>query len=189
MGASDFLLDMASRFLPDKKAEREALEKFLILWRREGHDPLLAEYYFAQATGHRYASYREIQFIMNTTEPLKTLWMYKRVNRSQSVVRFNGEGQAETTDRARWRTRCILIAIDIAFVLLFLFTSSSTLNDMTIFLDAFRHMTVSATLMLSLTASILEVIISVLILLMTAFVWWDVLNARYFADFYNANRC
>ena len=188
MGASDVLLDMASRFLPDKKAEGEALEKFLLLWRQEEHDPHLAEYYFARATGHRYATYREIQLMMKTKEPLKTIWMYKSVNRSQRVVRFNDEGRVEITDRARWKTRGILAVIDIFFLVIFLFALPSALNDIAILLIAVKSTTVSATLMLSLTTSIVAVIVSTLIILMSAFAWWDVLNAEYFADFYNANR-
>lgn len=188
MGASGILLDMASRFLPDKKAESEALEKFLLLWRQESHDTHLAVHYFARATGHRYATYREILLMMKTKEPLKTVWMYKSVNRSQSVVRFNDEGRVEITDRARWKTRCTLAAIDIFFVVVFLFASSWSLNNIAMLLSAVKSTTISATLMLSLTTSIVEVIVSALILLMSAFVWWDVLNAEYFADFYNANR-
>ncbi|WP_237932533.1 hypothetical protein [Buttiauxella sp. S19-1] len=188
MAVSDVLLDMVSWFLPDKKAESEGLEKFLILWHQEGHDPHLATHYFARATGHRYATYREIQLIMNTREPVTTIWMYKSVNRSQSVVRFNNEGRAEITDRARWKTRYILAVIDIFFVVVFLFALPSALNNIAMLLSAVKSTMISATLMFSLTTSIVALIVSALILLMSAFAWWDVLNAGYFADFYNTNR-
>lgn len=114
--------------------------------------------------------------------------MYKSVNCSQSVVRFNDEGWVEITDRARWRTRCTLAAIDIFFVVVFLFASSWPLNNIAMLLNAVKSASVSAALMLSLTTTLVEVIVSALILLMSVFVWWDVLNAVYFSDFYNAKR-
>lgn len=183
------LKDIILHFLPYKEKESEALDKFISAANQEKQIPYQPAYYFARATGHRYATGREVQLIMNTRNPLMTIWMYKNVNRSQSVVRFNDDGQAEVTDRAGYLTRGILLIIDIIFSWLFLVTASWALNDTVRLLNAVKNMTVTATLMLNSTVSVLAAIILAFILLMTAFVWRDVLNARYFADYYNANRC
>ncbi|EBF8291566.1 hypothetical protein FGZ55_07810 [Salmonella enterica subsp. enterica] len=133
------LLSLISSNFFNKKSENEALEKFLLIFSQPNHDPRLVEYYFALATRHRYAKYNEILLMMNTRYPLVTIWMYKSINRIQSVVLFRDDGMAEITSQAGLRAIFSLLFIDIIFITAFLLCTMWVANDVSVIYNAIGH--------------------------------------------------
>ncbi|MBB3322045.1 hypothetical protein [Atlantibacter sp. RC6] len=182
------LLSLISSNFFNKKSENEALEKFLVIFSQPNHDPRLVEYYFALATRHRYAKYHEILLIMNTRYPLATIWMYKSINRIQSVVLFRDDGMAEITSQAGWRAKSSLLVIDIFFATTFLLCTMWGANDISVIYNAIGHSEITYSMLCNAIGSGIGAMVSFLILSMTAYGWWEIINARPFVDYYNSHR-
>lgn len=182
------LLSLISSNFFNKKSENEALEKFLLIFSQPNHDPRLVEYYFALATRHRYAKYHEILLMMNTRYPLATIWMYKSVNRIQSVVLFRDDGMAEITPKARWREIFSLLFIDIIFITAFLLCTMWVANDVSVIYNAIGHSEITFSMLCNAIGSGIGAMVSFLILSMTTYGWWEIINARPFVNYYNSHR-
>lgn len=182
------LLSLISSNFFNKKSESEALEKFLLTFSQPNHDPQLVEYYFALATRHRYAKYHEIILMMNTRYPLATIWMYKSINRIQSVVQFRDNGIAEITSQAGLRAIFSLLFIDIIFITAFLLCTMWVANDVSIIYNAIGHSEITFSMLCNAIGSSIGAMASFLILSMTAYGWWEIINARPFVEYYNSHR-
>lgn len=182
------LLSLISSNFFNKKSENEALEKFLLIFSQPNHDPRLVEYYFALATRHRYAKYHEILLMMNTRYPLATIWMYKSINRIQSVVLFRDDGMAEITSQAGLRAIFSLLFIDIIFITAFLLCTMWVANDVSVIYNAIGHSEITFFMLCNAIGSGLGATVSFLILSMTAYGWWEITSARPFVDYYNSHR-
>ncbi|EBR5127165.1 TPA: hypothetical protein N3D02_002530 [Salmonella enterica subsp. enterica serovar Essen] len=182
------LLSLISSNFFNKKSENEALEKFLLIFSQPNHDPRLVEYYFALATRHRYAKYNEILLMMNTRYPLVTIWMYKSINRIQSVVLFRDDGMAEITSQAGLRAIFSLLFIDIIFITAFLLCTMWVANDVSVIYNAIGHSEITFFMLCNAIGSGLGATVSFLILSMTAYGWWEITSARPFVDYYNSHR-
>ncbi|EDW0374386.1 hypothetical protein QF88_001315 [Salmonella enterica subsp. houtenae] len=182
------LLSLISSNFFNKKSENEALEKFLLIFSQQNHDPRLVEYYFALATRHRYAKYHEILLMMNTRYPLATIWMYKSINRIQSVVLFRDNGIAEITSRAGLRAIFSLLFIDIIFITAFLLCTMWVANDVSVIYNAIGHSEITFSMLCNAIGSSIGAMASFLILSMTAYGWWEIINARPFVEYYNSHR-
>lgn len=182
------LLSLISSNFFNKKSENEALEKFLLIFSQPNHDPRLVEYYFALATRHRYAKYHEILLMMNTRYPLATIWMYKSINRIQSVVLFRDDGMAEITSQAGLRAIFSLLFIDIIFITAFLLCTMWVANDISVIYNAIGHSEITFFMLCNAIGSGLGAMVSFLILSMTAYGWWEITSARPFVDYYNSHR-
>jgi hypothetical protein len=182
------LLSLISSNFFNKKSESEALEKFLLTFFQPNHDPRLVEYYFALATRHRYAKYHEILLMMNTRYPLATIWMYKSINRIQSVVEFTDGGAIEITSQTGWLTKSSLLVIDIFFATTFLLCTMWGANDISVIYNAIGHSGITFSMLCNAIGSGIGAMVSFLILSMTAYGWWEIINARPFVDYYNLHR-
>lgn len=182
------LLSLISSNFFNKKSENEALEKFLLTFSQPNHDPRLVEYYFALATRHRYAKYHEIIFMMNTCYPLATIWMYKSVNRIQSVVLFRDDGVAEITAQTGWIAKISLLIIDVFFITTLLLCTMWVANNISVIYNAIDHSKITFFMLCDIIALGSGAMISFLMLSMTAYGWWEIINARPFADYYNSHR-
>lgn len=182
------LLSLISSNFFNKKSENEALEKFLLIFSQPNHDPRLVEYYFALATRHRYAKYHEILLMMNTRYPLATIWMYKSVNRIQTVVEFTDGGAIEITSQTGWLAKSSLLVIDIFFATTFLLCTMWGANDIGVIYNAIGHSEITFFMLCNAIGSGIGAMVSFLILSMTAYGWWEIINARPFVDYYNLHR-
>ncbi|EAA7108096.1 hypothetical protein EWJ91_10615 [Salmonella enterica subsp. enterica serovar Ouagadougou] len=182
------LLSLISSNFFNKKSESEALEKFLLTFSQPNHDPRLVEYYFALATRHRYAKYHEIILMMNTRYPLATIWMYKSINRIQSVVQFTDDRAVEITSQTGWLAKSSLLVIDIFFATAFLLCTMWGANDISVIYNAIGHSEITFFMLCNAIGSGIGAMVSFLILSMTAYGWWEIINARPFVDYYNSHR-
>jgi len=182
-----FLSLISSNFF-NKKSENEALEKFLLIFSQPNHNPRLVEYYFALATRHRYAKYHEIILMMNTHYPLVTIWMYKSVNRIQTVVQFIDDSAVEITSQTGWLTKFSLFVIDILFTVAFLLCTKWVANDINVIYNAIGHSEITFFMLCNAIGSGIGAMVSFLLLSMTAYGWWEIINARPFVNYYNSHR-
>ncbi|HHK9580003.1 hypothetical protein OGV36_20870 [Citrobacter sp. Cb008] len=182
------LLSLISSNFFNKKSENEALEKFLLIFSQPNHDPRLVEYYFALATRHRYAKYHEIILMMNTCYPLATIWMYKSVNRIQTVVQFTDDRAVEITSQTGWLAKSSLLVIDIFFTIAFLLCTKWVANDINVIYNAIGHSEITFFMLLNAIGSGLGSVVSLLLLSMTVYGWWEIINARSFVNYYNSHR-
>lgn len=182
------LLSLISSNFFNKKSESEALEKFLFTFSQPNHAPRLVEYYFALATRHRYAKYHEIILMMNTRYPLETIWMYKSVNRIQQVVQFSDYRAIEITSQTGWLVRSSLLVIDIFFATAFLLCTMWGANDISIIYNAIGHSEITFSMLCNSIGSGIGAMVSFLILSMTAYGGWEIINARPFVAYYNSHR-
>lgn len=182
------LLSLISSNFFNKKSESEALEKFLLTFSQPNHDPRLVEYYFALATRHRYAKYHEIILMMNTRYPLETIWMYKSINRIQSVVEFTDGGAVEITSQTGWLAKSSLLVIDIFFATTFLLCTMWGANDISVIYNAIGHSEITFFMLCNAIGSGIGAVLSFLLLSMTAYGWWEIINARLFVNYYNSHR-
>ncbi|OOL21821.1 hypothetical protein BXQ27_26100, partial [Klebsiella aerogenes] len=67
------LIILLEAFLGKRKGQEEAHNKFLNEYTKENCNHRLVEYWFCQFTGWRYAKYRDICFIMTSSDPSKIL--------------------------------------------------------------------------------------------------------------------
>lgn len=182
------LLSLISSNFFNKKSENEALEKFLLIFSQPNHDPRLVEYYFALATRHRYAKYHEILLMMNTRYPLATIWMYKSVNRIQTVVQFTDDRAVEITSQTGWLAKFSLLVIDIFFATTFLLCTMWGANDIGVIYNAIGHSEITFSMLCNSIGSGIGAVLSFLLLSMTAYGWWEIINARPFVEYYNSHR-
>ncbi|URN99614.1 hypothetical protein NB069_01610 [Leclercia adecarboxylata] len=182
------LLSLISSNFFNKKSENEALEKFLFIFSQPNHDPRLVEYYFALATRHRYSKYHEILLMMNTRYPLATIWMYKSINRIQSVVLFRDDGMAEITSQTGWGAKFSLLVIDIFFVTTFLLCTMWGTNAISLIYKALSHSELTFFMLCKAIGSGIGAVLSFLLLSVTAYGWWEIINARLFVNYYNLHR-
>lgn len=182
------LLSLISSNFFNKKSENEALEKFLLIFSRQNHDPRLVEYYFALATRHRYAKYHEILLMMNTRYPLATIWMYKSINRIQTVVQFTDDRAVEITSQTGWLAKSSLLVIDIFFIIVFLLCTKWVVNDINVIYNAIGHSEITFFMLLNTIGSGIGSVVSLLLLSMTTYGWWEIINARPFVEYYNLHR-
>ncbi|CAH6663039.1 hypothetical protein [Pseudocitrobacter vendiensis] len=182
------LLSLISSNFFNKKSESEALEKFLLTFSQPNHDPRLVEYYFALATRHRYAKYHEILLMMNTHYPLATIWMYKSINRIQSVVEFTDDDAVEITSQTGWLAKSSLLVIDIFFTIAFLLFIKWVANDISVIYNAIGHSEITFSMLRNVIGSGIGAMVSFLILSMTTYGWWEIINARPFVNYYNSHR-
>ncbi|EBX2983718.1 hypothetical protein DRM22_22590 [Salmonella enterica subsp. enterica serovar Glostrup] len=182
------LLSLISSNFFNKKSENEALEKFLLIFSQPNHDPQLVEYYFALATRHRYAKYHEIILMMNTRYPLATIWMYKSVNRIQTVVQFTDDRAVEITSQTGWLAKSSLLVIDIFFATAFLLCTMWGANDISVIYNAIGHSEITFFMLCNAIGSGIGAMVSFFILSITAYGWWEIINARPFVDYYNSHR-
>ncbi|WP_080150304.1 hypothetical protein [Salmonella enterica] len=182
------LLSLISSNFFNKKSENEALKKFLLIFSQPNHDPRLVEYYFALATRHRYAKYHEILLMMNTRYPLATIWMYKSVNRIQTVVQFTDDRAVEITSQTGWLAKFSLLVIDIFFATTFLLCTMWGANDIGVIYNAIGHSEITFSMLCNSIGSGIGAVLSFLLLSMTAYGWWEIINARPFVEYYNSHR-
>ncbi|WP_194207178.1 hypothetical protein [Superficieibacter sp. 1612_C1] len=182
------LLSLISSNFFNKKSENEALEKFLLTFSQPNHDPRLVEYYFALATRHRYAKYHEILLMMNTRYPLATIWMYKSINRIQSVVLFKDDGMAEMTSQTGWVAKLSLLVIDIFFTITFLLCTKWVANDINVIYNAIGNSEITLSMLRDAIGLGIGAVVSFLLLSMTIYGWWEITSARPFVDYYNSHR-
>lgn len=182
------LLSLISSNFFNKKSENEALEKFLLIFSQPNHDPRLVEYYFALATRHRYAKYHEILLMMNTRYPLATIWMYKSVNRIQTVVQFTDDRAVEITSQTGWLAKFSLLVIDIFFATTFLLCTMWGANNIGVIYNVIGHSEITFSMLCNSIGSGIGVVLSFLLLSMTTYGWWEIINARPFVEYYNSHR-
>ncbi|EJP1402750.1 hypothetical protein NU104_004265, partial [Salmonella enterica] len=65
------LIILLEAFLGKRKGQEEAHNNFLNEYTKANCNHRLVEYWFCQFTGWRYAKYRDIDFIMTSSDPSK----------------------------------------------------------------------------------------------------------------------
>ena len=126
--------------------------------------------------------------MMNTCYPLATIWMYKSVNRIQTVVQFTDDRAVEITSQTGWLAKSSLLVIDIFFTIAFLLCAKWVANDINVIYNAIGHSEITFFMLLNAIGSGLGSVVSLLLLSMTVYGWWEIINARSFVNYYNSHR-
>lgn len=126
--------------------------------------------------------------MMNTRYPLATIWMYKSVNRIQTVVQFTDDRAVEITSQTGWLAKFSLLVIDIFFATTFLLCTMWGANNIGVIYNAIGHSEITFSMLCNSIGSGIGVVLSFLLLSMTTYGWWEIINARPFVEYYNSHR-
>ncbi|HHV7361560.1 TPA: hypothetical protein ACUNBO_004293 [Morganella morganii] len=121
------LIILLEAFLGKRKGQEEAHNNFLIEYTKENCNHRLIEYWFCQLTGWRYAKYRDIGFIMTSSDPSKILYMAKGINYITRTVEFIDSGECKLSDRYKETKKCTFIFLFISFLIIFFILISWTI--------------------------------------------------------------
>ncbi|EBB5685374.1 hypothetical protein QLL71_000943 [Salmonella enterica] len=113
------LIILLEAFLGKRKGQEEAHNNFLDEYAKENCNHRLVEYWFCQFTGWRYAKYRDICFIMASSDPSKILYMAKGINYIARTVEFIDNGECKLSDRYNETKKYTFLFIFISFLIIF----------------------------------------------------------------------
>ncbi|MBJ3592948.1 hypothetical protein JGC56_17675 [Salmonella enterica subsp. enterica serovar Saintpaul] len=113
------LIILLEAFLGKRKGQEEAHNNFLNEYAKENCNHRLVEYWFCQFTGWRYAKYRDICFIMASSDPSKILYMAKGINYIARTVEFIDSGECKLSDRYNETKKHTFLFMFISFLIIF----------------------------------------------------------------------
>lgn len=113
------LIILLEAFLGKRKGQEEAHNNFLDEYAKENCNHRLVEYWFCQFTGWRYAKYRDICFIMASSDPSKMLYMAKGINYIARTVEFIDNGECKLSDRYNETKKYTFLFMFISFLIIF----------------------------------------------------------------------
>ncbi|AKE60083.1 hypothetical protein PU088_000578 [Citrobacter farmeri] len=93
------LIILLETFLGNRRNVKEAHQNLLDEYNKENHNLRLIEYWFCTFTGWKYAKYRDICFIMNSSDPSKMLYLARGINYIARTVDFFDNGECRLTDK------------------------------------------------------------------------------------------
>ncbi|EIV7688735.1 hypothetical protein MA092_002808 [Salmonella enterica] len=182
------LIILLEAFLGKRKGQEEAHNNFLNEYTKENCNHRLVEYWFCQFTGWRYAKYRDICFIMTSSDPSKILYMAKGINYIDRTVEFIDSGECKLSDRYKETKKHTFLFLFISFLIIFFILIAWMISSVMSLITHYHDVTLMAINISSIIAGAIFIMCFAFFIHAITMEFFAFEKAEHFVKSYNAER-